>query len=813
MTGLVSSLLGLWGCAYDDITLQPEPDIPSHLIGKGKPYYAAINVNTNSGRTTRAGNVGPFTDDPGDTDERALYLDYPEGEVHHVLILFDKNGQRVGFQDPETNETSYLFPLTLTPVIEEEKPGDDGDGKGEETPGEETPGEPGEETPDEPEVEEPASDPIIDTYEYLYAQVPEDIVSAIEDGGKVLSVVNASTELVNRLKDLNGVDGGTDYEKFQHLLQTSIANSDYFLFSDNARYHTMTSSMVVRNSEVVAAADGVLRFWRTPAIAQKYPYTLYVERLLAKYSVSFKDPASGKYFYLSNMARGIEDGEDTDDPEAKEDVENKDQQAGTEAEYRNKFIFVPEAKKLKYVTNYTRRQTIDEEKTLTIAEGEWKINVVGWGVNNFEQKQYLFKSLDPSKTYYTGWASNYRTYWGEDTHYSTQYYPDQYSTVRNYKLKKTTVPAPDTEGNEENTSSSTIYEIETVYDHTVRDYESMEKGDLTDNPLTCYSFDEIVSKDLIKYTPENTYDAAQSGLGDKPFETQSYLRVGSHLIVGAQLLINGFDDLYTSTDTDAAGLIISRNQNVKTKLYMNDIYWTEEAYMNYVAEYLGYYMMDSENYPVFGENDGYLYINKEGGKADAHHFYLSDANIKGGDGWVFLCPDPGVKFYVRDPNYVPPKTIEEGDESEGDNQDSEVEEIEEYFEIDHLKLVYLAYQHPELMAKRYDRGRMYYVSPTYHADNITSGMVTGRFGTVRNHWYDFRVDKIENVGSPVSDPGQPIVPNNEPIYNGVAIKMKVLGWHGEYEDVDISGQHPGGVPGTGGDTNPDEGEEKGEENN
>ncbi|MCH5242475.1 MAG: fimbria major subunit [Muribaculaceae bacterium] len=773
---LLPLLLSLQSCVAD--TLTPDSPLPDNQVGtpKGRNSFAAFHVAVDYSHTRSEEQNGIFIDD-GTAEERVLYLDFPEDEVHHVILFFDENGEKIEITDPETEISSYVVPLTLTPKVEDNNSNTGTDSDSDTDNDNSNENDNNNDNDNDTEIED---EYIGSTYTYLFAKMPNDIVSKIL-AGKVLTVVNASSALVERLKGMT--NGNTeesvsnDYERILSFLQSTDNVSDFFLTTENERYFTMTSSMVIREQKVVSAADNQLKFWSTPELAEKYPYTLYVERLLSKYTVEFKDPSTGNYFFLSNKIKsnGSADPADYNDPEEIEDLIPTDD----EPEFRDKLIITPEADKLKYVTYYTRRQTIDEEKSLGILKGNWKVNIVGWGINNLEQKQYLFKKIN-NINYYDNWSSSNRTFWGEDPHYSTGYYPDQYRSV----LK--------------------LNENQLVYDSSIIDYESMEKGNLPSNPLECLSFDDLVKKDLIVYTPENTFEVSDFTMGENPFKTQKYLRMNTHLIVGAQLLIEGFDNnVYNSNDIDSNGLIVSRNQEVQTKFYMNDIYWAEDAYKEYVAEYLGYYMLEQSNKDLFGENDGYIYINKEGGKADSHHFYLAPAHIKGGDGWVYLCPSPEYKFYVRNPNYVPPVEVSESESSSegeeenpvepGDSEEEEPEEEEEYFEISRELLQVLAYQHPELMAKRFDKGRMYYVAATDHNPNI-AGLATGRFGSVRNNWYNFKVETIKNVGTPVAVPSQPIVPNNEPLTNAIGISLRILGWHGEYEDVDISGQHPGGVP-------------------
>lgn len=85
---------------------------------------------------------------------------------------------------------------------------------------------------------------------------------------------------------------------------------------------------------------------------------------------------------------------------------------------------------------------------------------------------------------------------------------------------------------------------------------------------------------------------------------------------------------------------------------------------------------------------------------------------------------------------------------------------------------------------------MYYAIPINHDENQKSGYGLGRFGSVRNHWYNFKIKNINNLGVAVDRPEEEIVPNNLPKHEGLGVEMTVLPWHTISTDVDISGQRP-----------------------
>lgn len=59
----------------------------------------------------------------------------------------------------------------------------------------------------------------------------------------------------------------------------------------------------------------------------------------------------------------------------------------------------------------------------------------------------------------------------------------------------------------------------------------------------------------------------------------------------------------------------------------------------------------------------------------------------------------------------------------------------------------------------------------------------GYHGVVRNNWYNFTLRTINDIGIPVSDPTQPIVPNYHKKLDQVKVEMEILQWH--VEDIDV----------------------------
>lgn len=800
-----ATVLGLIlpSCVSEEFVDYPDTNDPSTVGTAGKRYFAAFNVNNFEGFNSRAVDNGHIDDfEHGTEEESSLYLNYPGDEVHHVLLLFDKDGKQIGFDDPENEgQKIYVLPLTLTP---KDQDGDDdedqeeGNGDEEDENPEENPEDP--ETPptDDPEQEETEDkSPWIDAeYTYLYTDIPKEIVNAAK-GATVLTVLNASTDLVNKLKTAAAGtwDASSAYTSTMGTLQDFSTNSDFFLEKDNKRYHTMTSSMIInKEGKVQPASDGELKFWETAEKAKKNPYTLYVERMLSKYTVSFLDPDKKRVILTYDVSST--EPEITDDPAVMALMEEE------EIGYVDRLVYEKAPiEDLKLVKQYTRSESIEKRREINPEKYPWKVNVIGWGINGLESKENLFKNINEQDNY--KWAeSQYQRYlWAHDPHYSDALnsYPYQFTMLQKY--------------DETN---------KTFVNYTDKDVPTYQNGV---HPLEYISFNKLSNKDLLTYIPENTFQATGIQIGNNPVEDKSYLRLNSHLIVTAQLLIEGFDndDVYKCEQFGEDGLATYYETHAESKYRMNDIYWSEEAYKTYVAEYLGYWMLTDENQSSdrFGPNDGIFYIDENGTIASAKDFILEHAFVKDGDSRVCLSPNSGVKLFVRNPNYrqevtetdssedsTDPPAIDngsdglrnfaargegdednEGSEEESNPNESDSKPEKEYTEISSVLFQLIAYEHPELMAEKFEEGRMYYVAGTQHYPAGSSMIATGNYGTLRNYWYNFTVESFSKPGVPVAFPDANIIPNNLPLTDAMGISIKIMDWHSESASIDVNDQN------------------------
>ena len=563
-------------------------------------------------------------------------------------------------------------------------------------------------------------------------------------------VLNAGSQLRNAIRN------GVDLDNLA-LVQTEAGNYDY-LFNVSAvdngtrRYHSMSSSMVVQNSRTTTALTmGELKYYPTPDQALEKPCaTLYVERMQSKYTVLFRPDiyAGSDQFFLNSKVWNYDSN-----TQSSEQASN------------NLIIFSPSSSRRVY---YVNDFDIDSDMP-TVNRGYWKASITGWSINATEPSEFLFKSFGNSPGSLSGWnftpnglSSPVRNLWAVDPDYSVgvDAYPDQYRNAFDIST---------------NESVSAL-----------APYQGAENS----FPLNYLSFRALSKRDIRQYTSENTYDATIVFNNNKDrLEDRLQFRCGNHIIVGAQLLIEGMEaaGVYNPSAVDAEGLIVSGSDRVITKFFMNNIYWTRDAYINYYCKYLANnidattqcksdltlgtsFVPNNVFTPAPGEAVFYVRDGSQWRKADYRDFTIQPVYIIGGDGWCY--PFPKCSDYNQSATVLHVK--------QNDNSYRQVS-VDEYNK--------LAYGYPFYFAKGFTEGRMYYavpVSGNSARENLNNfGLVTGDYGAVRNHWYHYRFTSLTSVGVPVHDPDQPIIPNPEPSLLGLGFEVRIIPWHVVEEDVNI----------------------------
>lgn len=371
----------------------------------------------------------------------------------------------------------------------------------------------------------------------------------------------------------------------------------------------------------------------------------------------------------------------------------------------------------------------------------WSISLTGWNVNGLEKSTRLFKYINPTTQYFSDWEwkapSKFRTYWSEDDNYRGSY-PLQY--------RKSVYPA-------------------------VNYYEDFEKRNV--NSLRNFSFNELdlENKDFGKtlYTPENTYD--YNSLKDA-LDKRADLLAGTHLIVGAVLKIDnitvpnykgdvwrdreGF--FYTSQKDCIKSMVYSFNSALESHDVMRFTFYNWGASINVGNNADIMYVNAKGKYKLY--YDGKELTNAEIDKlADD---ILATGAIKGGDGkrmpWFkdlklqILNPDNGNTLYVCDEN---------GNNQRKINTDEICSLIFEWIG---------AFDH-------FNEGRMYYSAPATIRKAPEGSSLTNICGVVRNGWYYYSLSDVKNIGTPVDDPDQVIIPETVANKDQLNLTIKILDWH------------------------------------
>ena len=499
-----------------------------------------------------------------------------------------------------------------------------------------------------------------------------------------------------------------------------------FIGRDDQRHFTMTNSIYVKDGALQAAVpvdpkmihevSGVVP---DPNLPKDEVLTIYVERMLSKFT-----------FEVENNATNLKGS------------------SGTQ---------------------YTFEPTMNAETEIRLFDGyddadqiilkykpiNWRVVLTGWNMNALEAETYLYKSINTASNYFSGWqdAANYRTYWAEDPNYDETGYPRQYR------------PAID--------RNSYVY------------YKGL--ADKGTNQLVNYSFTQLNDNQFgkIVYTPENTYSRA--AIANLP-ASRADLLAGSHLIVCANL----------ETDIDGTGF------KVQPHLYRDrlGIWYTEEKECVKAMVRAFHNALDSQDDMKFPYYNWTTLQNPDNGEArmvetiGTYKLYydgleLTDAridaiyaagdslmlpaNIKDGDGKRALWNE---KLSVR--RTSDGQLLRIIDHQEPIYDGDIIERYENVLrdapadasEIRSLLLEWIG------AVDHFNQSRMYYYAPV---KNEPFKMADGSdvCGAVRNAWYQYRLQGVDGIGTPVDNPAEPIVPNRTGTYDQLKFTINLLEWHTE----------------------------------
>lgn len=536
---------------------------------------------------------------------------------------------------------------------------------------------------------------------------------------QVLVVLNADpTKLEALATELTGA-GGQALNMARTKTYDSYENGNYvygIYKYGGENYFTMSNSAYLSNGgDATVTSIDALQVCATAEEALANPVTVYVERLLSKFQLFFGNTTDGLKELTTN--------------------DNNIFMSPTPAEGAS-----ANSVKVHYVSNYTGAETNLDYPSYD--SYDWQAYIVNWGINGLEKKGKLLKDITNNSDYFLNWnAANYhRSYWGESANYAeTANFTTQYRNA-SYDPDYATL--------------GSIYSGNTDYN------PANETAQL--NTLHYVSFNDLKTRAQYKYTGERTYNPEAGLTGYGPY------RFASHYLIGAQLVIKGID---TDTESKNASQQLT---NISDKYYAYNYFWaTPEMYIRYAYRRMATQATDGRTHnlningvqtTIAGISDGYLYtapgVRLEVSEADAY-FDLVSAQTVHGDGKQVLSLKSDKELYIKT----------------GENQ---------YAKLTPAQVTAMIYAFSEPV-KHFNKGAMYYAIPVQHNKGLYSADNTvkvtkdgtydlGQFGAVRNHWYRLTVSAINNIGIPVDNPDQPIIPDPEDEYY-VAVEIVVLPWN------------------------------------
>ena len=557
---------------------------------------------------------------------------------------------------------------------------------------------------------------------------------------QVLVLLNVNPDVLKAIE--NEAKSSSSSLKLDDVLKKTEATANYGIYKFNdTEYFSMSNSVYFdekKENKMAATAISSDKVCTTPEKALENKVTVYVERMLSKFELTFGDSKS----VLTS----------------KNDITIKPQ-----AKVNGSYTDVA---KINYVANYSGDEKDGNLDFPTYQRVSWSIFVGNWGINAVERENYYFKQLANNDFFGTNGNWNaptfHRSYWALSKSYSldgvTGQFPTQYRPTDN-----------EVGGNRTSNSNS---------NYGIANPSSTEQTDPGETTLTYYSFNHFTKRGAYKYAPERTFGAESNdpfpGLkGYGPY------RFASHYLVLAQLVLGevegGKPDQKIENPSTKNGNYLS---GVSDKWAAYNFYFGNEAsYIRYAYHRMVSQFADGRLHKLtIGKNTTPQEYQTKGDKAvlykdadlktplavseAADYFTTTPALEIHGDGKVMLALKDGKTLYYK--------------KADGTKQELTASDITN-----------IAFNLAE-SAKHFTEGKMYYAIPVQHLFGKTNGKIVevkkdgtyqvGQFGTVRNHWYTLNVKAIGNVGTPVDNPDQPIIPDPEDIYN-IALEIVVLPWH------------------------------------
>ena len=406
----------------------------------------------------------------------------------------------------------------------------------------------------------------------------------------------------------------------------------------------------------------------------------------------------------------------------------------------------------------------------------WNCTVTAWGINKYEPGSYYFRNIvadgdeitkssypytygndidTPGKPFFMSWNNDkdHRAFWAVDPHYNNDgVYPTQFrAAVDNKELNYY-----GKEGKQPSLNYVSFNELST-------------------------DFSNLDSEGCVNlYSPENTFsdETRQEGRWQHDL-------AGCEVVIGARIHVTGVNeqssdyDLYRNrigvfypSVTDFASYVISTiNTQLASQSKMTYRYYDWSTPTNNSGTVLREFTVDKSGYK--------LYLGDQPLTAEVMAAQMSHtipATIENGDGKVI----PWVKGMYIGRRDVDPNTYEEV----GSVQRKDINENE-------LKSLIYDWIGP---FDHFNGGRMVYSVPvryrasenTVKANNYRPAV--GDYGVVRNSWYHIVIDAINNLGTPVDNPDQKIIPYEANLDNSIMMQINVIKWHEFATDVTLPGK-------------------------
>ena len=536
-------------------------------------------------------------------------------------------------------------------------------------------------------------------------------------------------------------------KKKEDVMKQVWSSSDPKTIGRDGERFTMTNSIYFDGTgkviDVVELPEGVIQDGRDPLDESKVVLAR-VERMVSKFTFTYIDQSTG------NPAEHPRAGVVYDPVKGEED--------------------------LIYYNGH------DEDGVPNYETRKWKMRATGWGINAYEDHEYLFRQFEETEDYFGGWKDpeKWRVYWSVDGHYDDDALP--YSWQYRRAIDKM------------------IYgEDVTRYLYY---YEELDK--LGTRKLTNYSYNDFVNASAGEgfernvYTPENTYDYNSIY---KYLDNRADVLAGTHLIVTAELLSDLDGDNYYEPATvfrDRASVFYKNFQD----LFTSQVFALNKFLQSQTNMKFHYYNWDNDEDPLNGtifyvrphalpyEGERYqLYYNNELVnfrnatdflKINGKNVYQR-AEVKDGDGKLLFHTD-GFTIQLEDGTKMPIYQLKAGLEDTNENLKNDNNFIEfKYAEqgMSYENIVQSIVYEWLGAVDHFNEGKMYYYYPAKINDSLC--------GTVRNAWYQYTMSKIKKIGTSVDDPNQPIVPIHVPLNSRVLIKIELIDWHRIKTDVPIIG--------------------------